>query len=223
MTNTVNDIKVHDIKTIYFDCFDTRLEISDSKKWERVLELAKILDISHLKLRDMLLLQDKSLHDILQQEAPYIFNNEKKLAWVTKAQAAIEKELCSIIFKPWAKTVISELKKRWYQIGMISNIAKSYVPKVLELAPIVFDHTLFSCELWYKKTKNDSRIYEDAQKKSGHKKIEIVMIGDHETNDYDVANAYGIHAIHMDRERKYSKTNRVHTLEQLLDLFPEKL
>jgi len=49
------------------------------------------------------------------------------------------------------------------------------------------------------------------------------MIGDHETNDYDVANAYGIHAIHMDRERKYSKTNRVHTLEQLLDLFPEKL
>gem|GEM_PF-3118353 len=105
---------------------------------------------------------------------------------------------------------------------MISNIAKAYIPTVLKLAPIPFDHMLFSCELGYKKTIHEERIYDDAWKRSNHKRKEIVMIGDHEVNDYDAAYKYGIHAIHMDRKRDNTKTNRVHTLEQLLDLFPDK-
>lgn len=105
---------------------------------------------------------------------------------------------------------------------MISNIAKTYVPKVHELAPIQFDHMLLSCEVGKKKTKANTDIYQIAQTQTNHKKREIVMIGDHQTNDYDVPENYGIHTIHMDRNKLNTKANRVHTLEQLLDLFPDK-
>ncbi len=81
---------------------------------------------------------------------------------------------------------------------------------------------VFSCKLWYKKTISEDRIYQDAHKRSGHKKREIVMIGDHAVNDYDVPENYGIHTIHMDRKQKNTKPNRVHTVEELLELFPEK-
>lgn len=221
MKNTVNDIKEYDIKTIYFNCFDTWLEITDQQKlW--ALRLVVTLNISPKKLRNLLLLENKELAEILQENMPYIANSSIKLDAVNYATEKIQKEIDSIQLKPWATTVLPELQKRWYKIGVISNIAKAYVPKVHELAPITFDHMLFSCELGYKKTKQDTRIYQDAQARTEHKKREIVMIGDHETNDYDVPENYGMHTIHMDRNKHNTKANRVHTLEELLNLFPKK-
>ena len=82
---------------------------------------------------------------------------------------------------------------------MISNIAKAYVPKVQELSPIRFDTMLLSCEVGKKKTKANTDIYQMAHAETSHKKREIVMIGDHEINDYDVADTYGFYPIHMDR------------------------
>lgn len=105
---------------------------------------------------------------------------------------------------------------------MVSNIAHAYIPKVKELAPITFDHILLSCELGMKKTINNSDIYKLAQTRTDHKKREIVMIGDHPINDYDAAENYGFHTIHMDWKQTKSKPNHVHTLQQLLDLFPDK-
>lgn len=153
---------------------------------------------------------------------PYIENNSKKMAAVELAEQAIQEEIDSIRLKPWADVVLPTLQKRGYAIGMISNIAKAYISKVQELAPIQFDHMLFSCERGMKKTKNNHDIYQLAHTKSNSRKKEIVMIGDHETNDYDVATSYGIHAIHMDRKQKNTKQNRVHTISELLKLFPQK-
>jgi FMN phosphatase YigB (HAD superfamily) len=105
---------------------------------------------------------------------------------------------------------------------MISNIAKAYVPKVLELAPIDFDYMLLSCEVGKKKTASNTDIYYDAHMRANNKRREIVMIGDHATNDYDAADLYGFYPIHMDWKQKNSKPHRVHTLEELLDLFPDR-
>lgn len=221
MKNTTQDIKNHDIKTIYFNCFDTWLEITDPHK-SRVLPLLLVLNISPKKLRNILLLENKELEEVLTEHMPYITENSMKMQAIRIAQSKIEKEVDSVQQKPWADIVLPELQKRWYQIGMISNIAKAYVPKVLELAPITFDHMLLSCELWYKKTVHEDRIYQEAQKRSGHKKREIVMIGDHAVNDYDVPENYGIHTIHMDWNQKNIKWQRVHTLQELLMLFPPK-
>lgn len=222
MKNTTDYIKEYDIKTIYFNCFDTWLEIDDIKKWKRALDLAENLNISTVALRNMLLLQNKELRHILESEVPYIFNSEKKVIGVLKAEEEIQAELQKIILKPSADVVLQELQHRWYKIWMISNLAYPYVAKIWELSPITFDYMLLSCALGMKKTIKNHEIYKLAHAKTWDKKREIVMIGDHETNDYDVANDYGLHTIHMDRKQKNTKPNRVRTIEELLELFPQK-
>ena len=222
MKNTVNNIKEYDIKTIYFNCFDTWMEITTPYPWMRVVPLMTTLNVSPKIVRDLILLQNKDLMEVLLEAMPYIENNPQKMEAVKNAQRDIQSEINSIQLKPWAAIVLPELQKRGYRIGMISNIAKAYVPKVQELSPIRFDTMLLSCEVGKKKTKANTDIYQMAHAETSHKRREIVMIGDHEINDYDVADTYGFYPIHMDRWHKDSKSNRVYTLEKLLDLFPEK-
>ncbi len=220
--NTVDEIKDHNIKMIYMNCFGTRVDIQNDPQSKRFAALIEVLNVDTKKLRDFVLLQNKDLRDILLEQMPYLANNPTKMEAIATAEQAIQNQIDSIRLKPWTAYVLPELQRRGYAIGLISNIAKAYVPKVKEISPIAFDHMLFSCELWHKKTKHNSDMYHEAHLKIPYKKRETVMVGDHPINDYDAADTYGFYPIHMDRKQKNEKAHRIHTLEDLLDLFPEK-
>lgn len=212
------------VKTIYFNCFDTWLKIEDNKN--RGPELFKILNLDAKKIRNQLLMTEISLRDTINDRAPYIFTSESaqhKLQAVYNAEDAIKAEIASVVLKPGAAETMQELKRRWYGIGIISNLSKDYVSVVNDKSPINFDHRLYSCALGLKKTitNNDYRIYQHAQQLTGFKKREIVMIGDHYNNDYKAPIDYGINAIHMDRSKtnKAPRGQRVYSMEELLEIF----
>ena len=212
------------VKTIYFNCFDTWLQIQDKQNWAP--DLIKALNVDAKKIRDSLLMTNKSLREAIHELMPYVFEPTPvihKIQAIEAAEQAIAHEIASVVLKSGVAETMQELKRRWYGIGIVSNLSKDYVSVVQEKSPIVFDHHLYSCELWLKKTvtNNEYRIYQQAQQLTGLKKREIVMIGDHYDNDYKAAVDYGINAIHMDR----SKTNkaphgqRVYSMEELLEIF----
>lgn len=184
------------------------------------------LNVDTKKIRDSLLMTNKSLREVIHGWTPYVFEPTPvlhKIQSIEEAEQAIARELVSVVLKPGAAHTMQELKRRWYDIGIISNLSKDYVSVVQEKSPIAFDHRLYSCELWFKKTitNNDYRVYQKAQDLTGLKKREIVMIGDHYENDYRAPVDYGINAIHMDRTKtnKAPRNQRVYTMEELLKIF----
>ncbi len=131
------------VKTIYFNCFDTWLKIEDNKN--RGPELFKILNLDAKKIRNQLLMTEISLRDTINDRAPYIFTSESaqhKLQAVYNAEDAIKAEIASVVLKPGAAETMQELKRRWYGIGIISNLSKDYVSVVNDKREIVMigDH-----------------------------------------------------------------------------------
>lgn len=101
------------VKTIYFNCFDTRLDIQDRKN--RASQLFKVLNLDGKIMRNQLLMTTQPLRDIINEWAPYVFTSENaqhKLQAVCDAENAIAAEVASVVLKPGAAETMQELKRR---------------------------------------------------------------------------------------------------------------
>lgn len=207
-------------KIIYFDCFDTRLHITEPKKYVWMSDICTALNIDMSTLKKLLLTTDKNLYATLTEQYPEARYDSTAIDTIAEASHAINREQASTKLLPGALELFHTLDKRWYRMGLISNISYAYKEPVYGSLPIDFDEILFSCELWYTKTllNDDYRIYERAHFLAWCDKEDILMIWDNYHNDYLAAKNYGFNAIHLDRKDKKITENRISKLTDLLAL-----
>lgn len=102
------------VKGIYFNCFDTWLEIVADQQHKWALNLFQTLNIDSKKIRNLMLTSNVSLRQILQDQVPYIFDvvDSPKLQALQAAEEAISAETAGVILKPGAATTMQQLKER---------------------------------------------------------------------------------------------------------------
>ena len=108
---------------------------------------------------------------------------------------------------PETVQVLEELKGKKYKLAIISN-TDQLITQVIEKFSIAkyFDETFFSCEMGLLKT--DKKMFEQAIKKLGVKKDDVVVVGDSIETDIVGAESAGLKAVLVDR-----KDNREYKLK----------
>jgi len=205
-------------KTIYFDCFDTWLHITEPKKYTWMADICNVLNIDPSTLKKLLLTTDKNLYAVLREQYPEAMYDSAVIDAIAESTHAINTEQASTKLLPWALEVFHTLDEKWYRMWLISNISYPYKECVYGCLPIDLDEILFSCELWYTKTlqNDDYRIYQLAHSLAWCNKEDILMVWDNYHNDYLAAKNYGFNAIHLDRKNKNIAENRISELTDLL-------
>jgi len=150
--------------------------------YQQYLQIYKHLETNDLTLTDYFLsqkLDPKPFLDILN--STYSLNNFKKY---------ILKDTLSLI---------SDLKKRGYQIGYLSNAENYHYPLIHQRLDHYFD---FGITSWQAKIrKPDPQIFAEIFKHTSVLPSEVLFIDDIEENITSAKN-YGLHAIHFQNPQK---------------------
>ncbi len=132
------------------------------------------------------------LHDVSQEDKDVLkdlFNNE----------------LESYILREWTQELLSIIKQEVQSIFLISNVSSPYIKKVEELLPEwTFNFSLYSCIEWYKKTPDNTKIFDSAINRlpKSVKRDQILFTWDKNSNDLVASKNAWMQSVHIDKLRK---------------------
>jgi len=136
---------------------------------------------------------------------------------VAKFTTDLNTELESAEFYPETTEVLTELCRRGFMIGVISNLATPYKKPFYHLSiNRLIDYAIFSCDTGF--VKPSPSIYEKMSQKSGFALNEMLMIGDSQSCDVKGPMLAGMNAILLDRNDSCNKTKKINTLDEILKI-----
>jgi len=87
-------------KTIYFDCFDTWLHITEPKKYTWMADICNVLNIDPSTLKKLLLTTDKNLYAVLREQYPEAMYDSAVIDAIAESTHAINTEQASTKLLP---------------------------------------------------------------------------------------------------------------------------
>jgi len=123
------------------------------------------------------------------------------------------------ILFPETTEVLTELKKRGFSLGVISNFDDRAYSVMRSLGILqFFDAVTLSSETGY--CKPDREIFEAAVRSLGVPASEVLLVGDSLHDDVEAAMRAGLSAVLLDRRKRHESANhvpRISSLKEVLD------
>lgn len=194
------------MKAVVFDAFGTLCELRHKKR--PFTDLARLCP-DRRKMLEAVMTRPLGLSAAAGEFAPAAIDLES-------LEADLNLELDSMCLFSDAMMVLGRLRDAGIKVGIVSNVAKPYANRLLDIFPVHAEHA-WSFEVGC--LKPDPRIFSVICAKIGVSPSEAVMVGDTFSVDYLGATAFGMRAIHLDRAGQSSiSVPTINTLDELVDL-----
>lgn len=130
----------------------------------------------------------------------------------------VQREVDSSMLYPETAVVLSELRRRGYVLGCISNLAWPYKEVVKRLGlDCKLDFFIFSCDAGLRKPQPE--IYALASEQAGIPLGEMLMVGDNPVCDVAGPKASGMQSLQLQRGREKDRQG-LKSLSELLGIVP---
>ncbi len=205
------------LQAIIFDLYGTLVHLTEEKHPYSRLFADLFADLNlrtpeeFREARKTVLTEDfKSLTDLVNRIKPGAFLDLE--SYEQKVAASVT----SVMAYPETREVLTELRKRKFKLGLISNLASPYKEPFFRLGLHEFFNTVvFSCEVGL--AKPDFGIYEKALRDLGLVPSQAMMIGNKVHCDVDPPKVLGMEALLIDRENTYTGSyQKITNLKQAL-------
>jgi len=181
------------LKTFVFDCFGTLITPANDAGPNPYLRLG-----GDRGLRRQFLTQDLSIEDFAKRLG--------KEDLIPVLRAELNAQLCGVSLYPDVKGWFSRLRKLGFRIGLCSNLASDFGPRVKELLPGL-DAYVFSYEVGAMKP--EPAIYEAVCRALDCKPQNVIFIGNSQKADVDGPIAFGMDGRLISRDKSSNSLSEV--------------
>lgn len=197
-----------ELKTVAFDAFGTLAYIQDPTN-----AYAWLLSATGTKftpaIRAACMAQDLSFDEYVAHIAPTCSSTI-----LQRAREMLQQELASVTLFEDSIATLTSLRKRGFEIAVVSNLAAPFAPPLQCLLDGLVDQYCFSFEVGAMKP--DREIFDVLLNRMGRRGQEVLMVGDRIDADVIGAQRAGIRALLLDRTR--SRDSRPSCINHLSEL-----
>lgn len=179
------------IKALAFDCFGTLVEIQSPAHVYRDI-IGRMPKHFQPAAKQAVMTHAWSLAETVDQLGAAFAPDE-----IEELSSRLADELSSIACFPETVEVLTELRKRGYQIALCSNLALPYAAPVEALLGPLLDVKVWSYAAGA--IKPEVRIYRSLCESLQLAPEQVLMIGDSQRADFTGARGAGLHARHLTR------------------------
>ncbi|MDO8510916.1 MAG: HAD family hydrolase [Nanoarchaeota archaeon] len=197
------------IKAVIFDLYGTLIYQQDTKPYLRLFLELGLLPEEIRQARRIALTED------FQNLSGFVNRIKPDLSIDLQAyEEEVAQEVESAATFPETKKVLGELRGRGLPLGLISNLGSPYKRSFFNLGlDTYFQKVFFSCEVGI--SKPNLIIYERMLQELNINPSQALMIGDKVHCDIDPPKSIGMEAILIDRNKQYSSTRSIQSLEEI--------
>jgi HAD superfamily hydrolase (TIGR01509 family) len=132
---------------------------------------------------------------------------------IAALESDLQAELASVRLFPDVLPALAGLRSTGVKIGVCSNLAAPYAAPVLSLLPNDLDFYGWSFEIGA--IKPDRAIYQAVCRSLACAPEDVLFVGDTEDADVDGPRAFGMKAVHLDRDGTSTAKTRIASLAEL--------
>jgi putative hydrolase of the HAD superfamily len=202
------------VDIVAFDLWDTLIFLEEG--WKTFTQLKPFLGKDQNFWRNKI----KPLYLFRRQKSPDSFLDDlrKELGMDLRnlsenMSERLKYDIANTKLYPDAISTLDKYKKMGKKLAVVSNQCSFYIPSFYSLGlDKYFDFVLFSCDLGYGKP--DKRMYQKLVNMSNVESRDILMIGDHEYQDYRKPIELGFRALNLARN-SISSNGKIKSLVEI--------
>lgn len=190
----LDDIDIGPVKAIVFDCFGTLCSIQDEKKrpYQRLLKLLQQAGRQPLPTDVRTIMSSNcGLVGLLE-----MFGHPELASKISDIENDVLAEVASVRLNTEAQYCVSLLSRKWFKVGLCSNLAKPYAAPLLSTLPDE-DIQAYIWSFEVGAVKPEPAIFQRLCDQLKCFPSSVLFVGDSLKNDVEGARAFGMQALHF--------------------------